>query len=333
MTARITSSPGTAFAARLQGSPLTCGLLLLALAALAIAAVACGGSSEPGGLFPDSTPQGDDDISPILTNRTLALGENRLSLMLVDRENTPLVDADVSLRFFDLTGDEPVLKSQSSTRFIASELFYVDERTGEKKVLESSIGVYVTSVNFDVPGRWAADVSVATDTSQVQLIPIQFDVLEESPEPAVGDPAPASRQLTAADVTDIAEIDSSFEPRLHMHDITIADALALGKPIVVAFAAPAFCTSRTCSPVMDTVMDPLYQKYRDQAIFIHVEPLKLKELREGAGRIHVQAAKDWGVETEPWMFVIDAQGKVAGKFEGIIAMDEVEAVLAQVLEG
>ena len=31
--------------------------------------------------------------------------------------------------------------------------------------------------------------------------------------------------------------------------------------------------------------------------------------------------------------VIDAQGRVAGKFEGIIAMDEVDDVLAQVLEG
>ncbi len=131
---------------------------------------------------------------------------------------------------------------------------------------------------------------------------------------------------------DIAQIDSSFEPRFHMHDITIADGLTLGKPMVVAFAAPAFCTSRTCGPVMDTIMDPLYEKYRDDATFIHVEPLELKALREGAGRVHVETAKEWGVETEPWIFVVDARGKVAGKFEDIIARDEVEGILAQVLE-
>ncbi len=325
MTARIASVPRTPFA------PV---VLLLVLAALGIAAVACGDSSSPsGGQLPGTTPQGDSGISPIITNHTLAVGENRFSLMLVDRDNAPILDADVDLRFFDLNGDGPVLKSQSGTRFIASDLFYIDEQSGEREYVDSSIGVYVAGVNFDVPGRWSVDISVTTAGSQLQLIPLEFDVLEESPEPAVGDPAPASRQLTLADVADIAQIDSSFEPRPHMHDTTIADALVAGKPVVVAFAAPAFCTSRTCSPVMDTVMDPLYDKYRDRAIFIHVEPLQLKELREGTGRIHVEAAKDWGVETEPWVFVIDAQGRVAGKFEGIIAMDEVEDVLAHVLEG
>lgn len=334
MTARTTSSPEAAFAARLRGFPLARGLLLLALAALAIAAVACGGSSEPSdGQVPDATAPARSEVSAIITNHTLAVGENRFSLMLLDQDDTPILDAEVRLRFFDSTGEKPALKYESDTRFIASELFYVDEETGEKKYLESHIGVYLTDVDFDAPGSWTVDVSVATDTSQVELVPLEFDVLERSPEPALGNPAPASRQLTAADVTDITEIDSSFEPRLHMHDITIADALALGKPIAVAFAAPAFCTSRTCSPVMDIIMDPLYEKYRDRATFIHVEPLQLKALREGEGRIHVQAAKDWGVETEPWVFVVDAQGKVAGKFEGIIALDEVEDVLAQALEG
>ena len=334
MTARTTSSPATALAALVRGLSSVRGVLLLALAALSIAAIACGGSPQPSGAQPpDATPQGDAVISPILTNNTLAVGQNRFSLMLVDQDNTPIIDADVDLRFFDLNDDGPVQKSQSNARFIASELFYVDEQSGEKIYIESNIGVYVVGVDFDVPGRWSVDISVTTDSSQLQLVPLELDVLEESPEPAVGDPAPASRQLTVADVTDISEIDSSFVPRPLMHDTTIADALAAGRPVVVAFATPAFCTSRTCSPVMDTIMDPLYEKYQDRAIFIHVEPLQLKEFREGSGRIHVQAAKDWGVETEPWMFVIDRQGRVAGKFEGIIAMDEVEDILAQVLEG
>lgn len=334
MTTLTTSTPKAALPGQAWRLFLTSSVLLLALAALAIAAVACGGSSNPSGSqLPDATPSGEGEVSPILTNHTLAVGENRFSLMLVDRDNTPILDAEVHLRFFDLNGDEPLLKSETDTRFIPAELFNVNEDSGSDERVKGNVGVYVTRVDFDTAGRWGVDISVTTDSSRLQLIPFEFDVLEESPEPAVGDPAPASRQLTLADVADITEIDSSFEPRPHMHDITIADALALGRPMVVAFATPAFCTSRTCGPVMDTVMDPLYKKYQDRAIFIHVEPLQLKELREGTGRIHVQAAKDWGIETEPWIFVIDRQGKVAGKFEDIIAVDEVEDVLAQVLEG
>jgi len=52
-----------------------------------------------------------------------------------------------------------------------------------------------------------------------------------------------------------------------------------------------------------------------------------------AGRIRVEAAKDSSLQTQPWLFVIDAQGNVAGKFEGVTAVHEVEDVLARVLEG
>ena len=84
---------------------------------------------------------------------------------------------------------------------------------------------------------------------------------------------------------------------------------------------------------MDTVMDPLYEKYSDEAVFIHIEPFQLKQLREGIDRIPVEATAEWGLRTEPWLFVIDAQGRIVGKFEGITALDEVETVLVGVLKG
>ena len=113
--------------------------------------------------------------------------------------------------------------------------------------------------------------------------------------------------------------------------MAVAGALAGGKPLVIAFATPAFCESRTCGPVMDSVMDPLYEKHKDEAVFIHIEPYKLKELREGAGLIPVKAAEEWRLQTEPWIFVVDRAGKGSAKFEGIIALDEVEAALAEAL--
>ncbi len=118
-----------------------------------------------------------------------------------------------------------------------------------------------------------------------------------------------------------------------MHGITIADALAEGRPLVVAFATPAFCETRTCGPVMESVMDPLYDQYQDRAGFIHVEPFQLQELRDGTGRIPVPATSEWGLQTEPWIFVVDADGRVAAKFESITALDEVESVLVDLLEG
>jgi len=309
--------------------------VLAALAVLATAAAACGGSSAPSAPeFPNVITLGEGEVFPVITNSTLAVGENRFSLGLLDEENSPVLDADIHLRFFDLTGDEPVLSSEADARFVPVELSFIDEQSGKEKRLLGSNGVYVAQVSFDTVGAWGVQLDVTlADGRELEPIPFRFDVIEETAEPAIGDPAPASRQLTLADVDDVTEIDSSFPSRPHMHEITVADALTAGKPILVAFATPAFCESRTCGPAMDTVMDPLYERYADEAVFIHIEPFQLKELREGIDRIPVEATAEWGLQTEPWLFVIDAQGRIVAKFEGIIALDEVETVLVRALEG
>ena len=305
-------------------------VLLSALAALAFAA--CAGSSGPPGAAPsDVVTSGEGNVFPVLANNTLAVGHNRFSLMLVDHEESPILDANVYLRFFDLTGEQPVIKSEADARFIPMELYFTEDHPGSEKRPAGNNGTYVTSVDFDAPGRWGVDISVTMGGRQIELIPLQLDIMEESPEPAVGDPAPPSRQPTLADVTDIAEIDSSIPFRPNMHDITVADALATGRPLVVAFATPAFCESRTCGPVMETVMDPLYEEYKDAAVFIHIEPYQLKELREGSGQIPVAATAEWGIHTEPWVFVVGRDGRVAAKFEGIVAPDEVETALGAAL--
>ena len=303
---------------------------LLALVLLA-AAAACGGSSGRDELFPDVITLGEGDVSPQITNRTLAVGENRFSLGLLDKDNSPILDAQVRLRFFDLNGEEPVMKSEADARFIPVELYFIDEGPGNEKQVVGSNGVYVAEVSFGRAGRWGVEVRATLAGEELGPVPFRFDVQEETPEPEPGDAAPASRQLTLADVADVSEIDSSNPLRPHMHDVTVADALAGGKPLVIAFATPAFCESRTCGPVMDSVMDPLYEKHKDEAVFIHIEPYKLKELREGAGLIPVQAAEEWRLQTEPWIFVVDRAGKVSAKFEGIIALDELEAALAEAL--
>jgi hypothetical protein len=118
-----------------------------------------------------------------------------------------------------------------------------------------------------------------------------------------------------------------------MHDITIADAIASGRPSVIAFATPAFCRSRTCAPVMDTVMDPLFDRYGERAQFLHIEPYALEDLRAGFIQTPEAVTREWGIQSEPWIFVVGSDGRVAAKFEGISGIAEVEAALLATLEG
>jgi hypothetical protein len=45
----------------------------------------------------------------------------------------------------------------------------------------------------------------------------------------------------------------------------------------------------------------------------------------------VRATVEWGLPTEPYVFVVDGQGKVAAKFEGMAYPDELTAALDAVL--
>lgn len=310
--------------------------LLAALLLVGATVTACGGSSSPKGnevVFPTVVTLGKGDIFPAINNQVLAVGDNRVSMSLTDRNDNPVLGAQVHLRFYDLNGPKPALRSESDARFIPMTLAYVDEQSGKQEQKSGDAGVYVTHATFDEPGDWGVQVTVVRDGTSPPPVPFRFNVLAHAPEPAIGDPAPASRQATLATVPRIEDIDSSYPPRPQMHDTTVADALASGKPIVVAFATPAFCQSRTCAPVMDTVMDPLYAKYRGQAVFIHIEPYELPQLRRSNVDEPVRAMREWNLQTEPWVFVVGRDGRVAGKFEGIMAADEVESVLVQALGG
>lgn len=311
--------------------PLVLAIVLVALAMTGLLIGACGGESDTPD-FPKVISLGKGELFPSINNGTLGVGDNRISMSILDRNDNHVLDAELHVRYYNLNGAKPKFRSEGDARFIGTQLSYVDEQSGGEKTPAGTDGVYVTLANFDQPGDWGAEITITRAEKTLKPIPFRFNVQEHSVEPALGDAAFASVQPTLATVPDITEIDSSSPPRPAMHDMTIADALKTGKPLVIAFATPAFCTSRTCGPVMDDVMDPLAQRYGGKAIFIHVEPYVPRDLREANIQNPVPATREWKLQSEPWIFVVNQQGKIAGKFEGIIAQDEVESVLAGLLD-
>jgi hypothetical protein len=305
---------------------LACAIIVFACLLLA----ACGGGSDAAS-FPTVLSLGDCDVCPQIRNTSLGVGANRVLLGLTDRDSKPVLDAQVHLRFYDLNESKPIFKSETDTTFEPVQLSYVNESAGGATTPTGDDGVYVANARFERSGTWGVQVEVTRGGKKLKDIPFTFSVLEKTPEPAIGDAAPASEQITTANVSDIHQIDSSSPARPAMHDMTVAAALATGKPVVVAFATPAFCTSRLCAPIMDTVMDPLSKAYGGQAVFIHIEPYDLTALRDTGQQIPVPATRQWGLQSEPWIFVIDREGKVAGKYEGIATEDEVARTLQRVI--
>jgi hypothetical protein len=72
---------------------------------------------------------------------------------------------------------------------------------------------------------------------------------------------------------------------------------------------------------------------------VNVEPYELHLTENGLqprltaeGQLQpVEAALEWGIPVEPYLFLLDAQGRVFTKFEGLVGGDELRAAVADVL--
>ena len=188
------------------------------------------------------------------------------------------------------------------------------------------IGIYTANVSFDTLGEWGVEMQVEKESEGIKatLTP-RFTVTNQATSPPIGHDAPRSENLTVDDVDDISRIDSSAEPTVELHETTIKEAIEAGRPTLVLFAVPGFCTSRLCGPEID-IMRQLYPEWKDRVEFIHVEFFD----DPGTNQVVSQTAQEWGLRTEPWFFLIGEDGKVAAKFEGPTGKQELIDALTRV---
>ena len=107
-------------------------------------------------------------------------------------------------------------------------------------------------------------------------------------------------------------ITTSRPPDLPLLRYSIAGSLAAHRPFVVTFATPKFCTSRTCGPVVD-VVEAVRRRFEPRGIrFIHVEVFTGNDPNRGYNRW----MRQWGLASEPWVFLVGADGRVRHEIRG-----------------
>ena len=253
---------------------------------------------------------------------------------ILSEENEEITDAAVAFRFFKLEdGQQDPRGEAAATPLTLTKTYTHTHEDGTLETHEAGeSGVYVANVQFDEAGEWGVEVTATVGDKVYDPIGLGFSVLENSASPALGAPAPRSETLTLDDVDDVAEIDTSDPPIPEMHTLTIAEAVTSGKPSVIVFATPAFCLSRICGPTKD-VVDELFEGYGEELNFVHVEPYELDRARSGEGLFPVPATEQWGLRSEPWVFIVDKEGDIAAKFEAVVTYEELEQALTALLDG
>ena len=111
--------------------------------------------------------------------------------------------------------------------------------------------------------------------------------------------------LTGSTPEELTAISTDPDPDPDFYDLSVADAVANGRPTVIVFATPAFCQTAVCGPTIEIAKQAA--EGRDGVDFVHVEPFDV-ELARANDLQPIPAMFEWGLATEPWIFVIDAEG-------------------------
>ena len=143
----------------------------------------------------------------------------------------------------------------------------------------------------------------------------------EDAVPGPGDRAPRIHTPTEADVGgDLSSIDTRLPPS-SMHNEDFADVVGK-KPVALLFATPQLCQSRVCGPVVD-IAEQVKAEDGEDVEFIHMEVFRDNEIEKG---IRPQVAA-WNLQSEPWMFTVDGNGRVAARLEGAYSERELREAI------
>ena len=252
------------------------------------------------------TPVGAPLLRVFPAGSTFEVGEERFAVGLVDDQG-PIDRGPAQLLFFKVTSGQGVLRQTIPAEF---QPYGVEEAHDDDHDEGSAItGVFVARPNFDEAGDWGVVARVQNAAGREVQGQANFSVTADSPVPARGESPPAIRTLTAANPDDAAKI-CTANPVDDMPGLSVGDAIASGKPTVVLFASPLLCSTRTCGPSLETLIE-LKRRYGTGANFIQVEVYPDRDPDKP-----VAALAKWGLPSEPWLFLIDAKGKVVDRFEG-----------------
>ncbi len=184
--------------------------------------------------------------------------------------------------------------------------------------------IYDTTVPLRHPGVYAL-LSLTRGPRGLIASSSEIAVAPSSPIPAAGQRPPAIATDTAASVHGDLSLLTTRMPAENMHSVAFDQVLGR-RPVALLFATPQLCTSRTCGPVTD-IMVELQHRFGNRITFIHQEVFvdnnPARGLRPQMRAFHLQ--------TEPWLFTVNRRGTIAARLDGAFGVNEARGALEAAL--
>jgi hypothetical protein len=259
-----------------------------------------------------------DDVAVVPGTENHEPGNVRVSFLVADKKGQLVTLPTAKVFVADGLEERPFLETQAKLERIGIP--------GEDEGADAT-HIYVATLKLPRPGKYWMLAEPEGGNTKVQALG-NVVVVKDDPPLDVGDFAPASETPTLASVGGRAsEITTRTPPDESLLQYSVADSLAAGVPFVVTFATPKFCTSRTCGPVVDVEEEVQHRLEGEKVRFIHVEVYEDNDPAKGVNRW----MREWNLPSEPWTYLVGADGRIVDRFEGTVSVNELETAVREKL--
>jgi hypothetical protein len=181
-------------------------------------------------------------------------------------------------------------------------------------------GVYVAKITVPDAGGYLMAAKYTIDGKESSASG-SINIAAAEGSPPVGAEAPPSETPTIKSTGgDFAQLTTANPPDKTLLEYSIADSITAKQPFVAVFATPKYCASRLCGPTVQLV-EAVQKNMKDTPMrFIHVEIYNGNDPSAGPN----PWVQQWALPSEPWVFVVGADGKIRSKFEGAVGLAELE---------
>lgn len=263
---------------------------------------ACGGGTS------SSEPSGTLQVVKRFPQDALVPGKVRLPVSLADK--TGLLGSDTKVTLPE-TLTASVINPESGDTVI-------ERVTATRHDSNMSVPYWPFNFTYDNEGIYLLKIDQAPESD------VSFQLLARDyvPMPLIGDALPPFDTPTIDDARGVNPMCTRKPEFCPFHAQTLSEALRSGKPVVYLIGTPAYCTTGTCAPGLDALID-VAKTVGDAAVFVHADVYADKSANKTAPA--VQAYK---LSYEPVLYVTDAKGKIVDRLDAVFDVNEIRDVLA-----
>lgn len=266
---------------------------------------ACGsGSSGDSPISVDGTLQ----VVKRFPQDALVAGKVRLPVSLAD--TTGILSKDANVDFPDLLTAQVINPENGEV--------VIENVAAERHEENLSVPYWPFAFTLEKEGIFLLKVAEAPESDvSFQLLPRDAVAM-----PLVGDALPPFDTPTTDDPKGVDPICTRAGEFCPFHSLTLTEALKKELPVVYLIGTPAHCTTGTCAPGLDALIE-VASSLGDKAVFVHADVYADKSANKTAPA--VQAYK---LSYEPVLYITDEQGTLVDRLDAVFDVNEIRDVLA-----